>query len=66
MRARTPFEKGRSACRRGKRMNENPYTHETSIQSKNNREWASGYAAQAQDEADAMRAEALPASAAIP
>ncbi len=55
-RARTPFEKGQSACRRGKLMpRDNPYTHETSRQSQNSREWQRGYADQARSEADEAR-----------
>lgn len=49
MRAKTPYEKGASACRRSVPMQENPYTHETTIQSRNNREWKRGYADQAAD-----------------
>ena len=56
MRARTAYEKGKSACRRGKRMSDNPYTHETSRQSYNFRCWMEGYAIQARQEADEMRA----------
>lgn len=46
------FEKGQSACRRGKLMRDNPYTHETSVQSANFWAWQKGYCAQAKAEAD--------------
>lgn len=49
-RATTPFEKGQSACRRGKLMRDNPYTHETNRQSQNFWQWQHGYAAQAKTE----------------
>ena len=55
MRAKTPFEKGMSAARRGKLMRDNPYTHETSRQSKNFWDWQRGYCQQAKNEADTAK-----------
>lgn len=53
MKAVTPFERGMSAARRGKRLRDNPYTHVTTRQSANFWEWQRGYVAQAKEEAAA-------------
>lgn len=50
--ARTPYEKGMSACRRGKRMSDNPYHRATERMSVNHRAWLQGFADQARKEAD--------------
>lgn len=41
------FHLGRVAHRAGRQMNDNPYTHETSVQSANNRAWRAGWSAEA-------------------
>lgn len=51
MKARTPYERGQSAARRGKLMRDNPYTHVTSHQSKCFWEWQRGYVEQTMTEA---------------
>jgi len=48
----TPYEKGVSACRRGKRTDDNPYSHVSVHAALNFREWLRGFADQAQREAD--------------
>jgi len=42
-REKSAFNKGAAARRRGKADSENPYTHETSIQSANHWAWKRGY-----------------------
>jgi transcriptional regulator with XRE-family HTH domain len=54
MRARTPYEKGMSACRRGKKMSDNPYHRATARMDINYRSWLNGYAAQARKRVEPM------------
>jgi hypothetical protein len=59
MKAVTPYERGVSACRRGKLLRDNPFSHKTQAQSQNYWQWAEGYCAQAKKEAADAKARAF-------